>query len=232
MVVLQRDRDLSQLQIIELIAEAQAQETIYLRGAVVDDAAGLELFRRAIDYDDDAAWQAVMDVYRPVLLAHVGRRVVRGLVIEDSSFCVDRAFQRFWQACRNGRVHHFHDLATILQYLKLCLGSVLVDEARTGLRQAHACIDDVTMEACISDDPAVEVIGRVSGQELWRIIDSELNNREERLVARLSLVGGLTPREILARHATNFSDVEDVYRIKRNLIERLRRSRAIQALLA
>ncbi|MBV9579421.1 MAG: sigma-70 family RNA polymerase sigma factor [Chloroflexi bacterium] len=228
----QHYRELPQLSVTELRAEAQAQEAIYARGEAADDAAGLELFRRAMDHDDPAAWQAVMDVYRPILVSHAARRVVRGLVVEDDGFCVDRAFQRFWQACRRGRVHHFDDLAAILQYLKLCLGSVLLDEARSRRRQACLSLDDVAPETCLGDDPAAQVIGGVIGRELWLTIDRELNNPRERLVAHLSFVGGLTPREILARHPADFHDVYDVYRSKRNMIERLRRSSAIQDLLA
>ena len=39
------------------------------------------------------------------------------------------------------------------------------------------------------------------------------------------------PREIVVRRPDKFSDVVDVYRVKRNMVERLRRSRAIQRLL-
>jgi hypothetical protein len=218
--------------LLELREEAAAQETIYAHGGTSDDAAGLELFRRAMVDDDAAAWQAVMDVYRPLLVANVGRRVVRGLVIEDDGFCVDRAFQRLWQACRKGRLHHFDDLAAILKYLKMCLGSVLLDEARARRRQACLSIDDVPPETCISADPAAEVLAEIDAHELWASVDGELNGARERLVAHLSFVGGLTPREILASHPEEFHDVFDVYRTKRNVVERLRHSSTIRDLLA
>jgi DNA-directed RNA polymerase specialized sigma24 family protein len=218
--------------LLELRAEAAAQETIYARGGISDDTAGLELFRRAMVDDDATAWQAVMDVYRPLLVANAGRRVVRGLVIEDDGFCVDRAFQRFWQACRKGRLHQFDDLAAILKYLKMCLGSVLLDEARARRRQACMSIDDVPPETCISADPAAQVIGQLTTHDLWATVDRELNGTRERLVAHLSFVGGLTPREILACHPDEFHDVFDVYRTKRNVVERLRHSSAIHEMLA
>jgi DNA-directed RNA polymerase specialized sigma24 family protein len=227
----QRDRDLRQVSLVELQVEAHAQEVIYAHGQATDDAAGLELFRRAMVDDDAAAWQAVMDVYRPLLVANAGRRVIRGLVIEDDGFCVDRAFQRFWQACRKGHLHHFDDLAGILKYLKLCLGSVLLDEARSRRRQACTSIDDVPPETCISADPEAQVIGQLTAHELWDTVDRELNGPRERLVAHLSFVGGLTPREILAYHPEEFHDVFDVYRTKRNVVERLRHSSAVQDML-
>ncbi|HEY1295049.1 MAG TPA: hypothetical protein VGJ60_18365 [Chloroflexota bacterium] len=228
----QRSGDLRGRSLRELQAEAQAQEANYARGEATDDAPGLELFRRALDDDDADAWQAVTDVYRPILVAHAARRVVRGLVIEDDAFCVDRAFQRFWLACRNGRAHQFDDLAAVINYLKLCLGSVLLDEARCRRRQVCTSIDEVPPEACLGADPAAQVMGHMIARELWAAINHELNTDEERLVAELSFVAGLTPREILARHPEKFFDVFTVYRTKRNVIDRLRRSGAIQELLA
>jgi hypothetical protein len=37
------------------------------------------------------------------------------------------------------------------------------------------------------------------------------------------------PAEIYARHQTSFRDVADVYRMKRNLVDRLRRSPRVKA---
>src|SRR5689334_7167310 len=219
--------DLRNLSIQELRAQAQAQESLYTRGEVSNDAAGMELFRRAMHESDEAAWQAIIDVYRGLLVAQASRRVIRGLVIEDDGFCVDRAFQRFWHASHNGTVLEFSDLAYILKYLKMCLGSVLLDEARARRRQAWVSIDDVPPETCVSGDPAAQVIGRMASSDLWSTIDRELIDSKERLVARLSFVSGLSPREILVCHPEKFDDVFEVYRTKRNMIERLRRSAAL-----
>jgi hypothetical protein len=226
-----RREDLHDLPLEELRARAQAQEQSYTRGEPSDDSAGLELFRRAMVDADEAAWQVVIEVYRGLLVAQASRRVVRGLVVEDDGFCVDRAFQRFWRASQNGQVHQFNDLASILKYLKMCLGSVLLDEARARRRQAWVSIEDVAPEACISSDPSVDVVGRMAGREVWAAIDRELTNAHERLVARLSFVSGMSPREILAKHPEKFQDVFDVYRTKRNMIERLRRCRTLHQLL-
>src|SRR5258708_27695459 len=76
-----------------LYAEARDQETNFVRGLPNDDAAAVELFRRAIADGDEAAWEAVVALYRGLLIALSARHVVRGLVNEDAGFCVDRAFQ-------------------------------------------------------------------------------------------------------------------------------------------
>src|ERR1051326_2628388 len=179
--------DLRDLPLEELRVQAQAQETNYTHGEASDDAAGLELFRRALEESDEAAWLAIIDVYRGLLVAQASRKVIRGLVVEDDGFCVDRAFQRFWRASQNGRIHQFNDLASILKYLKMCLGSVLLDEARARRRRRRGwvSIDDVAPESCVSADPAAQVIGRIAGRDLWATIDRELTDPRERLGARL-----------------------------------------------
>jgi hypothetical protein len=189
------------------------------------------LFRRAVDKRDERAWQTVVKIYRGLLISQARRGVVRGLVGDDDDVCVDRAFQRFWVATHGSRKHRFETLSSILQYLRLCLGSVLLDEARDRRRQHCVSINDVALEACISGDPGSQVLDRVAGCELWRAIEAELTDPEELLVARRSFVGGLSPHEILARHPDRFVDITDVYRTKRNLINRLRRSRQIQRVL-
>lgn len=226
-----RRGDLRDLSLDELRALAQAQELSFTRGEASDDAAGLELFRRAMSADDEAAWQVIIELYRGLLVAQASRRAVRGLVTEDDGFCVDRAFQRFWRASHNGRLQHFNDLASILKYLKMCLASVLLDEARARRRQAWVSFDDVPPETCADNDPSSQVVGKLAAKELWDIIAREVVDPQERLVARLSFVSGLTPRDIISRHPEKFHDVFDVYRTKRNMIERLRRSAALKQLL-
>jgi len=214
----------------ELCAEARTQEHNYLSSLPSHDHAGVELFRRAIDEGDSQAWATVIELYRGLLISQAGRQVVRGLVAEDDGFCVDRAFQRFWRATRSHGMNQFTDLASILKYLKMCLLSVLLDEARARRRQPCTPIDDVPPEARMSGDPAALAIGHSSARELWAAVDGELRDNAERLVARLSFMHGLTPREILGRCPNEFADIGEVYRIKRLAIERLRRSPVLQGL--
>ncbi|HEV7666107.1 MAG TPA: hypothetical protein VGQ62_21420 [Chloroflexota bacterium] len=219
------------LSLAELCAAARQQEHQFGQGLPNDGAAGLELFRRAIVERNEAAWTTVVELYRGLLLAQTHRQVVRGLVGEDDGFCVDRAFQRFWSATRGGRIEDFNDLASVLKYLKLCLASVLLDEARRRRRQLATSLDEVAPAASLSSDPTAHAIGRIARDELWHAIKQELRDDNQRLVARLSFVRGLTPREIRARHPTRFDDINDVYRTKRSVVERLRHSQAISRLI-
>jgi DNA-directed RNA polymerase specialized sigma24 family protein len=224
--------ELRDVPIQTLCAEARAQEANFVRGEPSEDSASVELFRRAIGDSDEEAWEAVVALYRGLLIAQTTRQAVRGLVDEDATFCVDRAFQRFWRATRARDIHDFPDLASIVKYLKMCLGSVLLDEARVRRRQACLSLDDLPAETYVSGDPSAEVATSLAQGELWTIIDGELRDDTERLVARLSFSAGLSPREIRALHPERFGEVYEVYRLKRNLIERLRRSQALHDLLS
>ena len=100
-----------------LCAEVVAQELRATRGEPSDDDAGLELFRRAIDDRNDEAWRAVVAIYRGMLRAQAGRRVLRGMVVENDNYFIDRAFERFWQASLTSRFnyHQTDNLGSILK---------------------------------------------------------------------------------------------------------------------
>jgi hypothetical protein len=221
--------DLRRASIDTLRAEARVQEQNYVTGLPSCDAAAVELFRRAIYDRDQLAWTTVVEMYRSLLVAQSGRLLVRGLVHEDDQFCVERAFERFWQATRRAEAHQFTDLGSILKYLKLCLGSVLLDEARARRRQPTVSLEAVDPEASLSDDPAGLAVSNGARRELWQIVQAELRTDKERLVARQSFVEGHTPRQIYARQARYFDDVAEIYRLKRNIVERLRHSSQIHA---
>ena len=69
----------------QLVAEARAQERRHPNEGATDDAPGLELFRRAMAEGDEAAWHAIVELYRGPLLAQAGRHAVRPLVSESDA---------------------------------------------------------------------------------------------------------------------------------------------------
>ena len=58
-----------------------------------------------------------------------------------------------------------------------------------------------------------------------------MEKRAVQLVARLCCALGLRPREIRERYPSQFPNASAVYRIKRNLVERLRRDPEIREFL-
>jgi hypothetical protein len=237
--------DLSGLTVAELARATKQEAEKFQRGEPSQDAFGVELFRRAVCDRDTAAWQAVGAQYRGLLLTWIKRHPASPLVHEDDDYWIHQAFTRFWQAVNTERIHHFTTLAALLSYLRMCTHSVLMDEVRarksvtntvleadSGPVRDPASGDAPEHEYADAEDVSDLVVSRLSGQEVWRVIARELPAESERLVVYLSFAHYMTPGEIQCRHHDRFPTASDVYRVKRNALDRLRRSKAMRSLVA
>jgi hypothetical protein len=219
-------RDLS---LVELARRCREETLRFLGGQDRDDAYCFEIFKRAVVSRDDAAWEAIMVQYRGIVLAYVGQHTAAAMLRESDEFWINRAFQRFWSAVGAERFSGFHDLPALLKYLKLCVHSVLMDEIRA--RKAETSLDEVPENTPAGSSAEGSVLGNLFGQQLWAAILRDLQDEAERTVAYLSFARDMKPAEIASRHTALFASVTDVYRIKRNIIERLRRNPEIQEFL-
>jgi hypothetical protein len=75
------------------------------------------------------------------------------------------------------------------------------------------------------------VIGYERRQKFWGIVLGRLHDEKERLVIDESFVLGLKPREIYDKYPQKFTDVDEVYKIKQNILARLRRDPELKKLL-
>jgi hypothetical protein len=219
------------LPLVELARRCREETLRFLRGDVRDDTYCFEIFKRAVVQRDDDAWSAIMEQYRGIVLAYVSQHTSARLFREPDDYWINRAFQRFWSAVSPDRFDRFPDLPALLKYLKLCVHSVLMDEVRARRASSATSLDDVPESAPSETDAERRVISRLSSEQLWAAIARELQSEAEQKVAYFSFARDLKPAEIARRHPSLFRDVADVYRVKRNLIERLRRSAEIRAFL-
>lgn len=194
------------------------------------EAAALELVSRAIRNGDDAAWQAFVSEYSRLVLAHIRRLPSYAFVCEDDDYWLNRTFQRFAQAVRPERLDQFPTLAALLGYLKLCAQSALLDEMRVRRARPTVSLEQLSEAAEAHVGFEESVVQRLSAQELWDAVMQALPNEADRLIVRLSFRDGCKPGEIHARHRDRFPSVADVYRTKRNVVERLRRDARLRAL--
>jgi hypothetical protein len=164
-------------------------------GETHPDTYALELLGRALSGSDIAARVVFAARYRGLVLAAVRRHLAFALMREDEDALVDRTFERFWSAAGRDEPTRFPTLAAGLQYLEMCTHSLLMDRVRAQ---------------------------RLAQDELWQVIAADLQSEPERLVARLSLRDGLSPRQIQQRYPEWYADVAQVYRIKQEVFARLR----------
>jgi DNA-directed RNA polymerase specialized sigma24 family protein len=234
------DPYIRQLPVDEVAKACQDETARYLRRETGIVGYCLELFRRAIAERDDRAWAKVVAQYRRMVLAWVGRHQDFATIGagEDADHWVDAVFVRFWNALKPERFGQFGETRQLLAYLKMCASSVVQDE----LRQRQQRLVSVPLEPIGDDDPpedysrAIEVHdppeARLETEELLGIIRRELRDDLERHVFELSIRLGFTPREITRRDPGRFPSAEVVYQVKRNLLERLRRSPDVRKYLS
>ena len=72
-------------------------------------------------------------------------------------------------------------------------------------------------------EPEQEVFDSIDNQSFWVWINEKLNDEKERLVVHGIFVLALKPRELCNHFGSVFTEVEEVYRIKQNVMARLRR---------
>lgn len=212
------------------------------KGAVnaADDTRDYALLRRAICERDDDAWAAVLERYSRLVRSWVRQHPSLPEQPGDEDARVNRAFERFWKAVTPEKFADFATLASLLQYLKLCAGTVGLDEVRAVSRRPAVSLDHVLELGGASDlpsltardDPEREVLDDEGAHLVWTLVERELHSESDRLIAYLSFVGGLTPAAIHAGYPEVFPTVMEVYRRKAHIVERLRRSAALRALVS
>jgi len=221
-----------QLSINELARCCSEETTKFLKQNISNDRYCLELFRRAITKRDDDAWICIYQQYSPLVLTWVNQhQSATPLLGQDGSApLVNAAFAKFSQALTPAKMDNFDSLAAVLKYLKMCVHSVVADEVRARqARQYEEALELMEHEPA-TDDPADSVISNLSAQGLWQVIQEELNGEDERVLIYLAYIHGMKPSEISSQNRRLFPTVDDVYRIKRNVLERLRRNRRLQTM--
>ncbi|HEU5103280.1 MAG TPA: hypothetical protein VFU22_29870 [Roseiflexaceae bacterium] len=194
----------------------------------LSDAACYELFRRAIEQRDADAWADIAQNYRGLLAAWAAQSSAGYVSVEPPGDIADQALARAWAALSSAHFSAFPHIATLMAYLRTCVRATVIDQAREQASQQRAV---QSLESTIvSSTPEQTVLQALDRSEIWRLIMEITSRPEERVIVYESLVYALPPRAIQARHPDMFADVADVYRVKRNLINRFQRNRDLQRL--
>lgn len=191
----------------------------YRRGEAYSDRYCLEIFRRAMLQHDNAAWTVLQDRFREFLLGSFRRhpRFEAASRLDSPENYVARAFARFWLAAVHNQQLEFTTLAAALRYLRGCLNSTILDALRAYSRAKEVALP----EPGFAGEPTVEDLSR--SPDLWEAIRGILPSAREQRLAFLLYYCNLKPREILRVCPQEFSNVQEIYRLRRNIVERLQR---------
>jgi DNA-directed RNA polymerase specialized sigma24 family protein len=225
--------DLQMLTLASVAHRCTQETSLFFQRQGHDPRYCFELFRRAIVDQNQHAWRLVHAQYRALVSGWVERHSAFPDTGEEVQYFVNRAFEKMWRAMPPAKFSRFGDLRSLLRYLQMCVYSAIVDHVRKAelstvqLDDAVSVADDATPGPLDGD----QVDAELHRQEFWQMIGARLQNEQERKVVYGSFVLGLKPRELHARHRKTFSHVKDVYRVKQNLLARLRRDDELRALL-
>jgi DNA-directed RNA polymerase specialized sigma24 family protein len=210
----------SEMSLPMLAAHCLRELDNYRRGAPAKDMFGIELFRRATIQGDPEAWVWLHHCFgglvRGWLRCHPNRAAACRLESEENYVAL--AFERFWQSTASNQRVAFSTLAAALQYLRASLHGTILDTLRAYGRPREVSLP----EPGEPGEPQVE--DSTEGSEVWDFLKTMLINPREQRIAYLLFHCGLKPREMMRFCPWEFSDVHEIYRLRRNLLERFLRN--------
>ena len=184
----------------------------------------LELFRRAIQEHDQQAWDLAFQQYRRIIISWVSRNPSFYATGEEADFFAHEAFARMWEYLTPEKFDRLSDLRSLLSYLKMCVNSTLVDY----IRRLDKPEEELSETIPHPQETGMEAADR---ERLWRMIEAQLHDDKEWLVVRGLFVLSYKPGELYSHYRSIFRDVREIYTIRENVLNRLRRDHNLKEFL-
>lgn len=215
-----------QLQHIALadLADWCAHQTeLYFQHQSHDPRYCFELFRRAIREQDQSAWELICLQYQALVAGWVRQHSKFEAAGEEIQYFVNGAFGKIAVSLTPEKFGGFSDIGSLLSYLKMCVHSVIMDYIRLAEQERFAPLEDASEKGSSDPSPEEQATDQSEQQSLWDLVNSRLQDEQERAVIYGSFVLALKPQEVYDLYRNRFSDVDEIYRVKQNIISRLRR---------
>ena len=173
----------------------------------------LELLRRASTHGDLQAWAAFQQGLEETVLTwlhdHPGSEAA--CRVHSERHFVALAFEQLRQAVLQRQVA-CETLTKALLYLQASLCGAILETQRASSRPKE-------VSQPLPEEPSAE--DQTNSSELWEILQTMLPNEREQRLAYLLYHCGLSPTEIVRLCPQEWSDVQEISRLRRTLLERL-----------
>ena len=209
---------------VDDLAKRCAQETeLFFQHRLQDSKYCFELFRRAIRDANQFAWDMIYAQYRSLVTGWVKNSTAFQASSEQVEYFVNGAFAKIAVILTTEKFGRFEEIGSLLRYLKMCVHSVIVDHNRLADQANLYPLEDVENEA--STDPTLESQSMEHSyrQTFWELVSRRLQDEKERMVMQGLFILALKPRELYERAKDIFRDVDEIYRVKQNILARLGR---------
>ena len=194
-----------------------------------------ELIRRVVFQIDDAD-RFFYEIYGPWLQRKIG-----ALCRQTPEIVADLtqdALLRFFRYITPDTWTKFSNLAQLLAYLAKCGETSVLTYHRQASRQASLMLDlpaEVHIEeTAVSTPRPIEqsVSQKNLRQQVWQCIKRNCKDSSDYLLAKQMWLYGMKPRELVKTFTDTFPKLTDIYKRKRNLIDRIKRDANCEALSA
>lgn len=198
-----------------------------------------ELFRRAVDEDEELAWSAIQAQYRGLVIQWLQKAARGTLSLDDRDEMIQEGFLKFWLALKkrpSPLSDHFDHVGALLSYLNQCMVTTCLDFYRREHRrqklkekmsqefhhrsQAQAQIGPQKLL-----EQKLETYGRAEQVERIRAwMRQEIHDPAEKLLLQLIYEEGLKPSQITERYPNVFPTYRDLHRVRVRVLKRAQRA--------
>jgi len=221
---------------LDALAKECAEETRLFYESQYDDSLHcFELFRRAICDKSNEAYEKICEHYIPLIKKYWVAPHLKHEMGKELDFGFD-ALEKLRKAFDPDKDPDKFDkfqnnIKPLMAYLKMCVNSVIVDQIRMERRHNRE-VPIEGRENRIKDStktPEENMENEEKRRSFWAKIEVHLHDDKDKIVVDGLFKLGLKPRDIYEiykpskdTNKISFTDVDEIYRIKQNIIARLR----------
>jgi hypothetical protein len=213
------DEHLRKMSLTSLAKQCKREINAAHRGKTHNDQYWVELLRRATAQRDGAARRVMLHHLGLVVRAWIGCHPSRDIAsqLESETYYVAQTCERFWQAITQQElaINQLSTVPAALRYVRACLNGVILDTLR-----ANAYSTGISLPGTTGSGELVGK-GHEDSRAVWESICEMLPNEREQRVAYLLFHCGLRPGDIVRLFPQEFSDLQEISRVRRTVIERL-----------
>ena len=201
----------------ELAAQCLMEIEHFRLGEPNTDEFGFALLCRATIQGDQEARVWMHRCYSATVLGWLYRHPCSTAAcrLESEANYVAQAFERFWEATTLTQNVEFTTLAAALQYLWACLNGAILNTLRIYALSRELLLPEA------GEPRKSRVEETTDNSEVWEILQTMLPDEREKRLAYLFFHCGLGPREIMRFCPREFSDLQEIYHLRRSMMERV-----------
>ena len=179
----------------------------------------LEMFRQALKEHDQQAQRWLQNHFsvKVLDLLHCHPSKDKACRLHSEEYYVIETFKRFWQTPHQHQEFEFKSMIDVLSYLRVSLNGAILDALRSNSspHEAQSLSSGLARELNSDEND--------SSQEVWNSLERKLSGARQRRLAYLLFHCALKPGEIVGSCPHEFSDIHEIQRMRRDIIELLSR---------